>query len=587
MSVVLLHEVAHIRRRDCVFMLFAELVGSVLWFHPAVVRLSRDVRRESERACDDLVLATGVRGSDYAEHLVSIARLSARRDALSGAALAFAARSTLEQRVASILTTRPRVLNARVIGTVAAAALMLFVVTAAVHPTHAAPQPAAVVEPAYAVTFGDSQAQPHKNAIKVEVPALVVPKTEVRTTTSTSYAYSYNEQKEEQSREMKDANVTPYQIAGTGSDESDGESWYDRAHNYYDHKSFDKAGRAYENAARFGYESGKAFYNAGCSYALNGQTDAAISMLQNAVKEGFDDPETYATDDDLNSLRGDDRFKKLVDETMKSDKGQENLREARNQYEHLASSECTDEGNWNSVGVDLMRAGDYDRAVAAFDMAHKVGGDNDGLYNKACARSLEGKTSDALDALEQAINAGDVDVDHMRADPDLMALHNDKRFEELAQLAATLDLSQSWKHDFPKWKGDEKQRWAYMLPRYEAVARDRAHVGRAWFNLGYVQLLADQPQNGVESFQKALELGFRNPTTLYNLACANARAGNKDMAFNFLEKAQAAGFDVGKSAPADNDLDGLKSDPRWKAMQQRWESEEDQKKREKHKKKYD
>jgi uncharacterized protein (DUF2237 family) len=59
------------------------------------------------------------------------------------------------------------------------------------------------------------------------------------------------------------------------------------------------------------------------------------------------------------------------------------------------------------------------------------------------------------------------------------------------------------------------------------------------------------------------------------------------MAFNFLEKAQAAGFDVGKSAPADNDLDGLKSDPRWKAMQQRWESEEDQKKREKHKKKYD
>jgi beta-lactamase regulating signal transducer with metallopeptidase domain/tetratricopeptide (TPR) repeat protein len=586
MRVVLLHEVAHIRRRDCVFMLFAELVGAVLWFHPAVVRLSRDVRRESERACDDLVLATGVRGSDYAEHLVSIARLSARRDALSGAALAFAAHSTLEQRVASILATRPRVLNPRVIGTVAVAALVLFAVTAAVHPTHAAPRPAAVVEPAYAVIFGDTQAKPHKNAIKVEVP-VVVPRTETRTTTSSSYAYSFDEQKQEKAREMTDANVTPYQIAGTGSDESDGESWYDRAHNYYAHKSFDKAGRAYENAARFGYESGKAFYNAGCSYALNGQTDAAISMLQNAVKEGFDDPEMYASDDDLNSLRGDDRFKKLVDQTMKSDKGQENLREARNQYQHLASSACTDEGNWNSVGVDLMRAGDYDRAVSAFDMAHKVGDDNDGLYNKACARSLQGRTSDALDVLEQAIQAGDVDVDHMRSDPDLTALHSDKRFEELAQLAANLDLSQSWKHDLKKWKGDEQARWAYVLPRYESTAREHRAMGRAWFNLGYVQLLAAQPQKGVDSFQKALELGFRNPTTLYNLACANARAGNKDIAFDFLEKAQAAGFDVGKSAPADNDLDALKADPRWKAMQQRWDSEEDQKNREKHKKKYD
>jgi len=588
MSVVLLHEVAHIRRRDCVFMLFAQVVSSVLWFHPAVIRLARDVRRESERACDDLVLATGVRGSDYAEHLVSIARTSARRDSLSGAALAFAARSTLEQRVASILAARPRALAPRIIGAVAAAALALFTVIAAVHPTHAAPEPAAVVEPVYSFTFGHAEAKPHKNTVIVETPAVVAPATEVKTTTST--AYTYQERIDTRTRERTDNNLRDgmrYQIAGTNDNESDGESWYDRAHNYYERKSFDKAGRAYENAARFGYESGKAFYNAGCSYALAGQTDAAITMLQSALKEGFDDPEMYAKDDDLNSLRADDRFNKLLDESRQSEKGQENLREAQQQYAQLASSGCTDEGNWNSVGVDLMRAGEYERAASAFDTAYNVGGDNDALYNKACARALQGKTSEALDVLEQTIAAGSVDVDHMRSDPDLMSLHKEKRFDDLAVLARDLDVSDSWKHDLAVWKGNEQERWKDVLPRYEQIAGNHPKIGRAWFNLGFIQLKVEQPQNAGSSFQKALDLGYRNPTTLYNLACASAQAGDKDAAFNYLAKAENAGFDVANHAQWDDDLDPLKADARWKEMKQRWQSEEDRKNREKHKKKYD
>src|SRR5688572_27102560 len=43
MSIVLLHEAAHIRRRDCVWMLFARILGASLWFHPFVALLSRDV----------------------------------------------------------------------------------------------------------------------------------------------------------------------------------------------------------------------------------------------------------------------------------------------------------------------------------------------------------------------------------------------------------------------------------------------------------------------------------------------------------------------------------------------------------------
>jgi Flp pilus assembly protein TadD len=599
MSVVLLHEVAHIRRRDCVFMLFAQMVSAVMWFHPAVVRLSRDVRRESERSCDDLVLATGIRGSDYAEHLVSIARLSVRRDSLSGAALAFAARSTLEQRVASILGARPRRLDPRAIGATAAAAVALFAGTAAVHPTHAAP--VVLAEPVYTYTFNSpARDNVHAKTIKVRTPAAVSPAVSIPATSVAGYQFQVSEEKQEKCQfkidqrtrnrieiQTQAENGLKYQLAGTDANESDGESWYDRAHSYYERRSYGQAGHAYENAARFGFESAKAFYNAGCSYALAGQADAALEMLNNALLEGFDDPEMYASDDDLNSLRADPRFRKLLDRARHTETGQENIRAAERQYDQLVSRSDVNAGEWNAAGIGLMRTGEYDRAAAAFDHEFKVSQDNDALYNKACARALDGKSNDALDLLEQSIAAGSVDVDHLRTDPDLVSLHADKRFDGLVDLARDLDLSDSWKNDMAMWKGNEQERWADVLPRYEAVAKEHPKIGRAWFNLGFIQLRAEAPQKSSESFQKALDLGYRTPTTLYNLACSSAQSDQRDAAFKWLTKAESAGFDVGNSAPSDDDLDPLKGDPRWKEMKTRWKSQEDQKRYEKDIKKYD
>jgi tetratricopeptide (TPR) repeat protein len=174
----------------------------------------------------------------------------------------------------------------------------------------------------------------------------------------------------------------------------------------------------------------------------------------------------------------------------------------------------------------------------------------------------------------------------MRTDPDLASLRNEQRFEALCELARSLDLSDAWKHDQAAWQGDEQQRWQSALPHYESVAKVYPKLGRAWSNLGFVQLMVDQPQKSSASFQKALVLGFRNPVTLYNLACANARAGNKEMAFGYLARAERAGFDVANRAPSDSDLDPIKGDSRWQELKLRWQAEEDQKDREKNKKKY-
>ena len=100
---VLLHELAHVRRRDLVTNAVVQLACVVYWFHPLVRLAARHVRIESERACDALVVAAGTRPSDYAGDLLEIAR-TMRSSATATVALAMARRSDFEGRLLAILS---------------------------------------------------------------------------------------------------------------------------------------------------------------------------------------------------------------------------------------------------------------------------------------------------------------------------------------------------------------------------------------------------------------------------------------------------------------------------------------------------
>jgi TonB family protein len=100
--VVLSHELAHVRRSDWLALMGSELLLAVYWFNPLVWIACRRLRHESELACDDAVLSGGVAASEYASHLLAIARtLRTRRAWLPLPAMARRAR--LEGRINAML----------------------------------------------------------------------------------------------------------------------------------------------------------------------------------------------------------------------------------------------------------------------------------------------------------------------------------------------------------------------------------------------------------------------------------------------------------------------------------------------------
>ncbi len=87
LQMVLTHELAHIKRRDCWINFFQRILESVFFFHPLVWLASRRLTQQREQICDNYVLADGTSADDYTMLLSRIGEQTFRRNSFQTVAL--------------------------------------------------------------------------------------------------------------------------------------------------------------------------------------------------------------------------------------------------------------------------------------------------------------------------------------------------------------------------------------------------------------------------------------------------------------------------------------------------------------------
>ncbi len=95
---ILLHELAHIARRDCLANLFQKSIESLLFYHPAVWWVSKVIRSERENCCDDAVVAVAGDAHAYAAALAELEETRLAAVAASGGSLATRVRRLLGRK---------------------------------------------------------------------------------------------------------------------------------------------------------------------------------------------------------------------------------------------------------------------------------------------------------------------------------------------------------------------------------------------------------------------------------------------------------------------------------------------------------
>lgn len=102
-SAALFHELAHIERGDFLTRLLARVSCSLYWFNPLAWIVFQRLKKEQEKACDELVLRAGVKPSTYAACLLQLRKSIPDGKRFPAAALGMAGQSEFKERLHSIL----------------------------------------------------------------------------------------------------------------------------------------------------------------------------------------------------------------------------------------------------------------------------------------------------------------------------------------------------------------------------------------------------------------------------------------------------------------------------------------------------
>ena len=558
---VLLHELAHVKRLDWVLLVLCEIAAALFWFHPLAWVSLRAARREAENATDDLVLATGARPSVYAGHLVDLLR-TLRASPLATSAVPMARAADLEARLRALLGRRGRGPSSLLGRGLAVGLTALAVMFAVVRPTQAA-----VTGHDDVIVLRDH----HHETDEVDADD-----------DQADDEDAHREQAREKVRKLRDSIQKSVRAQVVGPivklAKRSKQVFLERRTDLYgqgmeahNDGRYQEAIELFEKAIRAGQREDAAAYNIACGYARLGQADRAFEWLGKAQKAGFELGHYLEHDGDLRSLRRDPRLRALKAEVQADERDSDSAeaRRAIARFDRLVAQNAPSGDAWYAVGKELLSAKEYAHAARAFQQSaarsHRPGAS---LYNTACALSLGGDKGSAMEFLAKAIDAGFDDLHLLETDDDLDNIRDDRRFADLIENARELAMP-SVGYGVAKWlfgaKGEHDEEWREAEGRYQAYARAHPDSGRAAYSLGFARLAVGDNEGAAKAFARAVELGYRRSDSLYNLACAEAKQDHKDQAFRWLDQAIEAGYDSASHLRSDEDLDNLRGDPRYRA----------------------
>jgi len=164
--IVLLHELAHIRRQDLLIRLITQLTCALYWFNPLVWLAAHRMRIEREIACDDAVLAADIKASDYAAHLLAISHARPVRRLAPVSGIAIARSSKIGKRIRGVLEIRR---NRRMVTWKALAVVCLLVlpvlIALAIAQEHAEKTPMVYADSLVRVAFDQKDLDPRSRLL--------------------------------------------------------------------------------------------------------------------------------------------------------------------------------------------------------------------------------------------------------------------------------------------------------------------------------------------------------------------------------------------------------------------------------------
>jgi hypothetical protein len=180
---------------------------------------------------------------------------------------------------------------------------------------------------------------------------------------------------------------------------------------------------------------------------------------------------------------------------------------------------------------------------------------------EAAAARLRDKAAEIRDKAEAAI---DNEVkQELRREADALR----RKAQELAREVKGLSKTQRQKEREARDLEREMKRKRTAVGETSGDDGDDDAAGAAdAYQKGYQLHMDGQFDEAIELFKQAAAAGHSQGPSLYNVACGYSRMGNKDKAFEYLEKAWAAGYREADHMRQDEDLDNIRNDKRFEEI---------------------